>query len=244
MTKAQLLRQLRNYQSYIISFIILVVVGWMTTNFLLPNIDKIKQSLEERKGQDRKISALLSKLSALSKVDKSGDLSALRQITSVLPEEKDAFSIFTGLDTLEKDSSVFITHSDFRIGVVSTEAALLRSVANGKFGYQPIDIIFEVVGTPDQIIALLHNLVSFKTRLFTARNISVNLVDPAHITADFTLTTYYQPFPAQLGSAERPLPLSSEKQNMIKAQIVQNAPLPETQEELNIIHGKTNLFSP
>lgn len=243
MNKNEMIQQIREYQSYILSSGILVILVWLVSAFLLPNIHAVQATLEERKTEDQKIATLTKKINALNIFDKVSELDLLQKVNTVLPEEKDAFSIFTGLDKLEKDSSVFITHSDFRIGVVSTGAAQLAAQTSSKFGHQSIDISFAIVGQKENVIAFLRNIINFKTRLFTAKNISISYDDPDHLSASFTLSTYYLPLPKQLGGADKPLLVESAKQQDIEKTIAQNAVVVNETDQ-NIIHGKSNLFSP
>lgn len=237
-----IIKPLKNFSNLVISGVIVIVIFILTTNFLIPNIDNIKTVLEDQKTADKKISVLQQKFNILSDLNKDEELNNLKKITTILPEEKDVFSIFGGLDDLQTNSNVVITNSNFRIGVVSTGSAAIKINPPPKTKYLPIDINLEILGNSDQIISFLRNLTSFKTRLFTAKNVDISSAGKDHYSAAFVLSTYYQPFPAQLGEIDTPLPVLNPEETKIKSLILQNAQLP-SEEGVSLPSGKTNLFT-
>lgn len=230
---------LKLYQSIILPGFILIVVIWLTTRYLLPNIDKIQALIEEQKGQEQKLTQLTGKLSTLSGANKDEELDTLKKIVAVIPEEKDAFSIFDGLDTIEKDSGVVVLNSDFRVGIVSTESA--QVLVRQKAKYPSIDINFDLIGSSDQVISFLKELDEFRTRLFGTKEIAITVNSDKTMTGTFVLSAYYLPFPETLGNPDSPLPQVSARQQEIKTKIAEVS-VPKGPEDNDAIIGKPNLF--
>ncbi|MBI4067437.1 hypothetical protein HY407_03565 [Candidatus Gottesmanbacteria bacterium] len=241
LNKESLIVSIKNYQGFIITALIAITMVWLVNSYLIPNIQKTQQTLATQKDLDSREKMLSTKLEVLESINKDVELEALKKIIAVLPEEKDAFSIFNGLDTQEKDAAVVVTQSDFRVGIVSTDSASINKELLSNKKYQGIDIKFTILGDREQLLTLLANLQNFKTRLFAVKDMTVKLGDGTAVEASFTLTTYYQPFPNDLGQVDSILPQLTAKQVEIKDQIVQMAILPSTTDE-SIPTGKTNLF--
>ncbi len=240
MNKTSLLNTIQDYKLYILSVTICIVVIILTSLFLIPNIQKIQDVIVKQKDSEDTRKRLEVKNNTLSSISKDEELELLKKLIFVLPEEKDVFSIFSGLDTLEKSSGLLVTNSGFKIGVVSTGSAQIQNV-DPKIKYQSIDITYEVFGSKPQILGLLQALTSFKTRLFTAKNLNVAYQDQDHVSASFVLSAYYLPFPAQLGSAGSALPISSPSYDRLKAKVMANASLVEEDVPIGT-QGKQNLF--
>ncbi len=240
MKNEELLLKLKEYQSFFIASLIFVVLVYLLSNFLLPNGVKIIQMLSEQNQLSDKEKMLSKKLEELSNIDEVEELVTLRKINIIIPEEKDIFSIFSGLDTQGADSGVVIEQSDFTAGVVSSGSANRQTSADNK-PYKGVDVTLTTLSNKESFLKLLSNLSNFKTRFFTAHNFTIKFSSLDGLEASFILTTYYSPFPNILGTLETALPQLSGRLARIKEKIEQNALLP-VDAEPEFEKGKTNLF--
>ena len=234
-----LIFKLRDYQSFFISSLIAVILIWLGQNYLIPNVGKINEMLSSQNELAEKEKLLNKKLDILTNLDEAQELILLRKINGVIPEDKDIFSVFWGLDKQQADAGVVITQSDFTAGVVSTGSASHPVVDNKA--YKSLDISFAALSNKSNLLTLLSNLESFKTRLFMPHDIKVSFSSADALEASFVLTTYYLPFPSQLGNTDAPLPELPGVLARIKDKINQNAALP-SESEPTFDKGKSNLF--
>ena len=235
-----LLSKLREYQSFFISSVIAVVLFWLFQNYLIPNGTKIGEMLTMQNDLIAKEKILTKKLEDLGGLDEVEELLLLRKVNAVIPQEKDIFSIFSGLDTQQADAGVVVTQSDFTAGVVSTGSAAIVPAADNK-PYKSLDVSFAAIANKENFLTLLNNLESFKTRLFIPHDVKISFVSPDTLDTSFILTTYYLPFPPQLGTLETPLPQLSGQLARIKDKINQNATAISDAEPI-FEKGKSNLF--
>lgn len=240
---SSLLPLFRKYRSFFISIGIFVLTVFLTFQFLLPNIQKIQEIVVSAQQQEQKLDQLRSKVTVLDSTNKTEELETLKKIIAVLPEEKDVFTIFSGIDTLEKETGVVITRSDFRVGVVSTGSARTSLIQRGEDNKLNVDIQFEAIGNEESILKLFELLGTVNTRLFTAKDVSIDYTNPDQITVGFILSAYFLPFPAQLGNVDSPLPVLSKDQQSLREVIAREA-LPAAQEVPDVPTGKTDLFAP
>src|SRR3989338_8595245 len=135
------------YKGAFMSLLVMVVVILLIVGFLTPNINSIQESMANMNAQGEKIIDLKKKATFLSQTNKAKEAENLKKITTVLPEEKDVFTIFTGIDGLQNESGVLVTESDFKVGVISTESAVQAAGASKKKKDMAVDIKFEAVGS-------------------------------------------------------------------------------------------------
>lgn len=236
---SDLLPFIKKNQSLIISGIIIVVVFILTVVFLIPNIQKIQEVTISSETKEQTLNNLRAKVTILDSIQKEEELFTLKKIIAILPEEKDVFTIFTGIDTLERESGVVITKSDLKVGVISTESALTRSSKEDNLS---VEINFEALGSKESILRLFDVLQSMKTRLFTARRVKIEYLSPDSLSVSFTILAYYSPFPAKLGSVDSQIVPLSEKMVSLKDAIMREA-MPVSEEVPDVPKGKTDLFS-
>lgn len=237
--KSDLLPFIKKNQSLIISGTIVVVVVILTVMFLIPNLQKIQEMANSSVTYEQTLNNLQEKVAILDGVQKEEELEKLKKIVTVLPEEKDVFTIFAGIDTLERESGVIITKSDFKVGVVSTESAVVQSSKEDNLF---VEINFDAFGSKDSVKKLFDVLHSVKTRLFTAKDVKIGYLTPDSLSISFTLLAYYLPFPAKLGNVDSPISPLSKKMVSLKDEIIREA-MPVSLEVPDVPKGKTNLFS-
>lgn len=239
---AEFLPIIRRNQGVFIACVIFIVIAFLTFQFLIPNIQKIQEVIVTSQDQEKKLTDLRNKVTVLESINKTEEAGILKKIIAVLPEEKDVFSIFAGIDGLESDSGVVITKSDFRVGVISTESAKMARSATGENESLRVLIQFEAVGTRESMRKLFDILGTVKTRLFTASEVHVGYAGQDQMTVNFVLSAYYSPFPASLGSVQGSLPEFSKELMTLKTLIAKES-LPVSEVMPSMERGKEDLFS-
>lgn len=239
--KDQILTYIKYYEITIAAGIVIVVVIFLSFQFLIPSLIHAKFIYQQKKFLQTKLQVVRQKDSTLSNLDSDAYKNALSQLGKILPETRDYVSFFTTFDELEKKHAVSISKTDFQLGLLSTQSGRLVKSPNSPAYVIPITM--QVIGTTESLPAFFADLYSLEGRLITIDSIHWGIpTDTGELKADITGKAYYYPLPALLGNIDTPLVKLSKNQEDLLNQVISVKPADESQDFSNVEVGIKSLF--
>lgn len=239
--KKHFLFVLKQYEVLITSLLVIFAVIILGFLFLLPNFGKAQEIYQEQNVLRTRLENLDKKDKDLGKIDDQYYKITLPKINAVLPETKEYVSLFSTLDSLERESGVSITRTNFSLGSVSTNSAKLTKIA-GLSAY-PLPLSLSVIGGSSSVIKFMEGLNSLTGRIITLDQIEWTYKSLDIFEVTFVGNAYFYPYPQTIGSLYKPVPILDKKHEDLLARIAEIKQNVSAETEIgNVSVGKKNIF--
>jgi len=241
-----LLRMIDPYKKLIFSLISVVVVLYLTVNFLMPKLNDIFEIQKQNKSESELVKTLGDKLSILKGINKEDTKLQLEKISLILPDEKNIPYLFTTLDFLAEKTGINFESIDFKSGsILKAEAPISRKVpVRGRAEtYRMIEITANFKGTEEQTNDFLTNMYALKSRVFLPKRVNIKIKEDNIRSVNVLFETYYSPLINTLGDVGSALPKFSPSLNNILSQAVQEEIYEGEQGVAVSTAPKSNLFT-
>ncbi|KKS98399.1 MAG: hypothetical protein UV73_C0002G0113 [Candidatus Gottesmanbacteria bacterium GW2011_GWA2_43_14] len=230
------------YESVLSSFVVVLFILILTVKLLLPNFLRITTIFTERKELTTKLVQLKKKEALLTLQNRDVLAEDFARLNMIVPASKDYVLLFSTLDQLQQSTGVFVTRSDFQLGVVSTSSALLKKPVGEPSFLLPINL--EVTGDIGQIEIFLRSLTNLSGRMITVNHLQLTMLDDGSVRSSIDGNAYFNPLPKTIGKIDSPLPQIKHEYRQIIERVSQNMVLdrqpPEFPSQVPV--GNDNLF--
>lgn len=242
MDKLKIKSYIKKYEIIISSVLVIIFVVILSVVMLIPNFQKANQLHKNHKDLKSTYSRLEQKDATLSSLDEQYFRDTFPKINNVLPSSKDYYLLFETFDNLQSKTGISISRTDFQLGIVSTNSALLNKPT--EWGAYEMPISFEVTGTIEQLRMFMLALTDLSGRLITLENAQIDVRAGGSVRAVLNGQTYFYPLPKTIGKVDSPLPeLSKESADILTLIDKQQTVIAGGDEQEAIPVGRKNLFS-
>lgn len=212
---------IRKFETIIASSAVLLLVFFMTTSILLPNLNQANKILAQEKTLRTKLDLLTSKNNVLSSLDYQFYKDSFLKLNQVLPESKDYVSLIETFDTLEKQSGVSVEKTDFQLGAISTNSSTLIKTSGISAYVVPINI--GIAGDLETVKKFLESVANFTGRLLVFDDMSLNVKPSGFLDVSFNGRAFFYPLPTTLGPIDTALSRLDKNQQEILDKISQSS---------------------
>lgn len=231
--------RIKEFEYIIASIIGLVVILFLSSIFLLPNISRSNEIFFQKTQLEDTLNHLKKKKSTLEAMDGDTYRQTLQKITSVLPVSRDYVSLFSTIDRLSQVTGVLINNPSFQFGVISTKSANL--ISSGGSAYT-IKIDMSIEGTNVQINNFMKALADLQGRIITIDSIQWAYEENSMNQISISGYAYYYPLGNTIASIRTSLPEMNKGQKQLFDQFG-SVPVPNNEGDYSDIQtGTDNLF--
>ena len=239
------------YSLYIVPFMATLMVVILSFTVLFPKIGNIRDHLQIRGAKDTQLNQLVIKRKLLESMTSEESQKLYKEAEKALPQEKDAASVLTTLESVAAKTQFTLDNVSFAPGRVSTGAA--QAAANTdpaatqkKADAETIFVSVSGRGTTAQFHDFIKLLESSR-RLTDLESVTFSYTQeqPDFLIAKFSLGAYYLLPITEIGSVDSQLPQITTEEQAVVAKVIQYPYVSET-EQIPISGpglGKTDLFS-
>lgn len=231
---------MQQYETILVSGVVLLAVIILSVFFLMPNIEKARTIYTKQQELKTRLLKLKTKDNILSEIDGEYYKDIYAKMNYVLPNSKDYVSLFSTFDLLEQKTGIRFLRTDVQLGVVSTGSATAAQHVPGSSAYM-LPVTMDVMGDVPSLHSLFAALTDLSGRLLTVENIQMGRISPGVYRATLSGKAYYYPLPSSLGSLDAPLEQIS-KEKEIYLQKISEVIISSSQDTSSVEVGKKNLF--
>ena len=192
-------RFLRQYQSFVISVVVIVFCTVALFVGLLPGVKKTIQLISETQTLRKTVATLAEKQRVLNALDMTVLTNYSRDAIAAVPADKSLGSLFSTVDALTAKESVTVTAVSLgSIGSVASDSAKKLSLEEQKIGVHIIPFSIIVEGPIDRVRNVVDQAVKIR-RFFRVRSFDLIFDTKSGVTkSTLSMDAYYVPDPKTL----------------------------------------------
>ena len=213
-------RFLRQYQSFVIS--VVVIVFCMVALFvgLLPGVKRTIQLISETQSLRKTVATLTEKQRVLNELDMTMLTNYSRDAIAAVPADKSLGSLFSTVDALTAKESVTVTAVSLgSVGSVASDSATKLSLDEQKIGVHIIPFSIIVEGPIDRVRNVVDQAVKIR-RFFRVRSFDLVFDTKSGVTkSTLSMDAYYVPDPKTLNKVTDALKTLTEDEIAILEQV-------------------------
>ncbi len=215
-------RFLRIYQGFVISGVILLFGTLALVFAVIPGIRATRDLYDSLKVVERDTETLQGKLALLAALNEEDIRDRLILLVSAVPQEKSVPTIFSTIEGLSEQSGVSILDVSLASpgNLASMSAAIRESASEKKIGASALPFTLTASGDYNQIRAFVGTINTVR-RIFDVTSFDISISATGVTQVRLSLTAFYQPLPAKVGSVQAPVTPLSQKEEAILAKILQ-----------------------
>jgi Tfp pilus assembly protein PilO len=195
----QLKLNLKEYSSLLPPFIAIVVLLFLLTRFLLPQILVVKNEMASIDENKKIVAQLEEKLEILSEYELEELVEFVKKANILIPVNEDLSSLILYLKSIEQETSVSVDSFDVKPG-------------------KEVLFTLELSGEKEQILEFLSNLGKTDRRIITLKSISSKKDKEKKVfTVKITANAAYQSYIKEIGKVEDKIEkLTSEQRKLVE----------------------------
>ncbi len=192
-------RFLRQYQSYVISIVIILFCIVALFVGLLPGVKKTVQLVSETQTLRKTVATLTEKQRILNELDMTTLMNYSQNAIAAVPADKSLGSLFSTVDALTAKESVTVTAVSLgNVGSVASDSATKLSLDEQKIGVHIIPFSIIVEGPIDRVRNVVDQAVKIR-RFFRVRSFDLIFDMKSGVTkSTLSMDAYYVPDPKTL----------------------------------------------
>ena len=230
---------LKRVREILLPLVIIGVVPFLASKFLLPKIRQIDKFQRQLKKNEAEVLNLENKVSFLEQQRENDVFSDFEKVIQVLPNEKDVPGLLIAVDNLRKNSDLTLGAFGLKPGLIATAGAGLDLQAREELQFS-----LPVASSYDNLLIFLERIENIAP-ITSVEKIDIDFSSgKEEVRANLLLNTHYFPLGEEVLIVDSPLPEFSPPVKEILGQVlgfevfIYESSLPE--EEI----GKENPFSP
>lgn len=192
-------RFLRQYQSFVVSGVVISFCIIALFIGLLPGVRKTIQLISETQTLRKTVATLIEKQRILQELDMTTLTNYSRDAIAAVPADKSLGSLFSTVDALTAKESVTVTAVSLgSVGSVASDSATKLSLDEQKIGVRIIPFSIIVEGPIDRVRNVVDQAVKIR-RFFRVRSFDLTFDNKSGVTkSTLSMDAYYVPDPKTL----------------------------------------------